>query len=229
MPRRGRVILPNTPHHIVQRGHNRNAVFVEDADYQYYLDNLQGWKENLGVKVFSYCLMTNHVHLVVQPGIYPTDVSELMKRLAGRQTRYVNRLEGRRGTLWDGRFKISPIETDSYLLQCCRYVELNPVKACMVKRADDYRWSSYRTKIGFENSPWLDFDPCYLELAANAKERIVRYQRFVEDRAAAGEVGGFIGRAIERNQLTAGQRFIDEVEHRYGLRIESRGRGRPSG
>jgi len=132
----------------VQRGHNRNAVFVEDADYQYYLDNLIEWKKELGVKVYSYCLMTNHIHLIVDPGRYPTNVGELMKRLAARQTRYVNKLEGRTGSLWDSRYKISPIETEAYLLQCCRYVELNPLKAKMVIKAERYTWSCYPSKLG---------------------------------------------------------------------------------
>ncbi len=155
MPRRGRVILPNTPHHIVQRGHNRKAVFIEDRDYQYYLDNLEEWKHHLGIKVYSYCLMTNHIHLVIEPSIYPTDVGELMKRLAGRQTRFANKMEGRSGSLWESRYKISAIETDAYLLQCCRYVELNPVKAGMVADPEDYPWSSYRHKVRMVNNSWL--------------------------------------------------------------------------
>ena len=132
MPRTGRVLLPNHAHHIVQRGHNRQIVFSESHDFLYYLDTLCEWKDAYHVMVFAYCLMTNHVHLVLEP---PEDVAVLgclIKRLAGRQTRYVNRLEGRRGTLWEGRYKSSPIQTESYLLACCRYVELNPVRARMV-------------------------------------------------------------------------------------------------
>lgn len=100
MPRTDRVVLPNYAHHIVQRGHNRQVVFAVEDHYLYYLDTLKAWKETYGIKVYGYCLM---------------------KCLAGRQTRYVNRLEGRRGTLWEGRYKSSPIQTDEYLLACCRY------------------------------------------------------------------------------------------------------------
>ena len=78
MPRRARVIVPNMPHHIVQRGHNRNAVFVEDRDYQFYLNNLIEWKNELGLAVYSYCLMTNHIHLIVQPGGSRFAIRELM-------------------------------------------------------------------------------------------------------------------------------------------------------
>ena len=86
-----RVIVPHCPHHVVQRGHNLKAVFVADADYQYYLDTLVEWKQELGVRVYAYCLMTNHIHLVLDPGEKPDNIDLLMKRMAGRQTRYVNK------------------------------------------------------------------------------------------------------------------------------------------
>ena len=89
MPRRERVIVAGMPHHIVQRGHNRKAVFVEADDHRYYLENLREWKLALGVKVYSFCLMTNHVHLVVEPAADRTTISRLMKQLATRQTRRV--------------------------------------------------------------------------------------------------------------------------------------------
>lgn len=147
MPRKARVIVTNLPHHIVQRGHNRNAVFVEHHDYQYYLESLREWKTALGIKVYAWCLMTNHVHLILDPGEDRHAIGLLMKRMAGRQTRYVNREEGRSGTLWEGRYKASAIQTDRYLLQCCRYIELNPVKAALVSRAEMYAWSSYRARV----------------------------------------------------------------------------------
>ena len=139
MPRTGRVVLPNHPHHIVQRGHNRQVVFAADEDFEYYLDTLKEWKRAHGIKVYGYCLMTNHVHLVLEPPEEIAALGRLMKRLAGRQTRFVNRLEGRRGTLLESRYKSSPIQTDAYLLACCRYVDLNPVRARMVARTEDYR------------------------------------------------------------------------------------------
>jgi putative transposase len=104
------------PHHIIQRGHNRQVVFASDEDYQYYLDNLCEWKEKLGCKVYAYCLMTNHVHLIVDPGEDGGNLARMMKRVAGRQTRYLNKLEKRTGSLWEGRFKSSTISADEYLL-----------------------------------------------------------------------------------------------------------------
>jgi len=104
------------PHPIVQPGHNRNAIFLEEADYQNFLATLREWKQVLGVKFYAWCLMTNHVHLILEPGEYKESMGLLMKRLAGRQTHYVNKQERRTGSLWDGRYKDSVIDADDYLM-----------------------------------------------------------------------------------------------------------------
>jgi putative transposase len=215
------------PHHIVQRGHNKQIVFIRKADYEFYLGNLIELKEELEVKIYAYCLMTNHIHLIVNPGVQTENVSELMKRLAGRQTRRVNKLEGRTGTLWEGRYKISAIESDQYLLQCCRYVELNPVKARMCERAEQYPWSSYPAKMGIRKSNWIDIDPIFESMGDSPPSRRVRYKTFVEDEHSATQSHQFIQTALNRNQLTGSNSFIDDIESRIGQRIEYRGRGRP--
>lgn len=166
--------------------------------------------------------MTNHVHLILSPGDDAKTISQLMKRLAGRQTRYVNKQERRTGSLWEGRYKSSPIQTDQYLLQCCRYVELNPVKAGMVKRAEDYRWSSFRSKVGQAVSTLLDHDPCYQ--AMSAPENC--YRQFVEQ-GISEEEQCFIRSRVQCNGLTGGSVFLDEIRRRTGLRIEHRLPGRP--
>ena len=186
MPRKARVILPDTPHHIVQRGHNRNAVFIESYDYNYYLDTLNEWKQELDIEVFAWCLMTNHVHLILNPGANAQSIGLLMKRLAARQTRYINKCKRRTGTLWEGRYKASPIQTDAYLLQCCRYIELNPVRAAMVTQPEEYEWSSYRAKIGLETFGILDLDPCYLGLESPEET----YRAFVEAGISPDEYSG---------------------------------------
>ena len=222
MPRRARVIVPDTPHHIVQRGHNRCAVFVEDQDYRYYLNTLREFKEELGVKVYAWCLMTNHVHLILDPGSDVKSIGLLMKRLSGRQTRYVNKCERRTGSLWEGRYKASPIQTDAYLLQCCRYVELNPVRAAIVDLPEGYPWSSYRAKLELEVSVILDADPCYHKLQHSSE----RYRAFVEQ-GVSDEERVFIRTRVARNCLTGDGEFVEEVERRTGLRIEYREPGRP--
>jgi len=227
MPRIARVVLPNYPHHVVQRGHNRNLVFAEDADYRYYLETLEAFKAVYDIKVYGFCLMTNHVHLILQPGEAIADLGQLMKRLAGRQTRFVNRQESRSGTLWEGRYKSSPIETDAYLLACCRYVELNPVRAGMTETPAAYPWSSYRWHAGeSQEYEWLDADPCYEALGSSAEERAMSYQEFVRSAIPEGE-WRLIREALQRGQLTGGERFTDQVEAMINRRIEHRRRGRP--
>lgn len=226
MPRRRRIVLPNHPHHVVQRGHNRQVVFGDGDDYLYYLATLREWKKTLGCKVYAYCLMTNHVHLVVDPCETPRHVGLLMKRVAARQTRLVNRLERRSGTLWEGRFHSSPIETSAYLLACCRYVEMNPVRAGMVLAPEEYPWSSCRSRIGHERTEWLDDDPCHAVLGADSVERERRYREWLLAAVPPGE-WDLIGKAVQRNQLTGGNRFMEEVEMKIGMRIEQRGPGRP--
>ena len=161
MPRFGRIVVPSFPHHVVQRGHNKQVVFAEEADYRYYLATLEEFKDLYEVKVYGFCLMTNHVHRILQPGEAVAGLGQLMKRLSGRQTRFINRLESRTGTLWEGRYKSSPIQTDAYLLACSRYVELNPVRAHMAQSPELYPWSSYRQHVGIEAQyHWLDREPC---------------------------------------------------------------------
>ena len=225
MPRMARVALPHTPHHVVQRGHNRQVVFVGAEDFERYLEDLRDLSSELGVQVYSYCLMTNHVHLLLGLGEEVAAMGRLMKALAARATRYRNGLEGRSGTLWEGRYKSSPVQTETYLLACTRYIEQNPVRARMVEVAGEYAWSSYRQRMG-EADCWIDLDPVYLDLADNEAERRARYARFVEASVPERELS-LMREALQRGQLTGNQRFVDEVERLIGCRIEHRGPGRP--
>ena len=226
MPRAGRVVLPDFPHYIVQRGHNRQVVFAQEDDFLNYLENLQELKVQYGIQLFAYCLMTNHVHLLLQPGEAIADLGKFMKALAARMTRYFNRLERRSGTLWESRYKSSPVQTDRYLLACCRYIELNPVRARMVDHPGGYRWSSYMARMGGAGSDWLDIDPVYLALADEDESRRHKYKAFLEEAIPSGE-WELIREAVKRNQLTGNTRFADEVEKIVGRRVERRGPGRP--
>ena len=226
MPRAARIALPNYPHHVIQRGHNRQAVFAAADDYRYYLDNLAEWKTAYACKVYAYCLMTNHVHLIIDPGEQPERLGQLMKRVAGRQTRYVNRLEGRSGTLWEGRYKSSPIENDAYLLACCRYVELNPVAAGICYAPEDYPWSSCAARLGGPRPEWLDLDPAWQGLATTEAQRIQFYREYLSEPISDEEREAIV-RPVQRGQLTGGAAFIDAIAERLGRRIEKRGQGRP--
>lgn len=226
MPRSARIVLPELPHHVTQRGHNRQDIFPAPDDFQRYLATLREFKQVFEIKVLAYCLMTNHVHLILQPGPDTAGLGLLMKRLAGRQTRWFNRQHGRSGTLWESRYKSSPIETDRYLLACSRYVELNPVRAAMVERPADYAWSSYRQRTGPEAERWLDADPCFEALGATDAVRRERYAAFVAEAAAAEELT-LIREAARRGQVTGGAGFIARVEAMAGHRIGRTGPGRP--
>ncbi len=150
----------------------------------------------------------------------------LLKHLAARQTRYVNTIERRTGTLWEGRYKSSPVETETYLLACSRYIELNPVRAGIVPSPGAYRWSSYRGKIGLWQDPGTDLDPCYEALGAPEQSRRNRYREFVGVGVLPSEQT-LIREALQRGQLTGTQRFADEIERKLSIRVEHRGRGRP--
>ena len=114
--------------------------------------------------------MTNHVHLLLAPGESVAGLGQLMKALAARATRYRNRLEGRSGTVWESRCKSSVVESDAYLLSCCRYIELNPVRARMVAEVGDYTWSSCRMRVADRtDSGWLETDHCFTHLAIHLK------------------------------------------------------------
>ena len=132
MPRRKRTYLPGFPYHIVQRGNNREACFIEAENYQFYLAL---WKECIkryGAKVHAYCLMTNHIHFLVTPD-EADSISRVMQVVGSRYGYYFNKSYKRSGTVWEGRHKSSLVQSDKYLLTCMRYIELNPVVAGMVE------------------------------------------------------------------------------------------------
>jgi len=226
MPRYPRLFLPGMPLHVVQRGHDRQPVFVRTADYRYYLENLREAKDALSIEVHAYCLMTNHVHLILTPRAETENISSLMRLLAARQTRYVNKLESRTGTLWEGRFKSSLIDTTPYLLACCRYVDLNPVRAAIVALPDEYYWSSYRGHVGISDDRLLDPCSAYRELGNSDAERAQAYRAFVALNSHENELAT-VRTALQRNQPTGSRQFCNEIEQRIGRRISTHAPGRP--
>ena len=170
--------------------------------------------------------MTNHVHLIVTPQAETENISKLMRLLAARQTRHVNKLEGRTGTLWEGRFKASFIDTAMYLLACCRYVDLNPVRAAIVTLPEEYCWSSYRSHVGIFDDHLLDPCSAYRDLGNSDAERTRAYRAFVAMDTHKSELAK-LRTALQRNQPTGTRRFCDEIEQRIGRRISTHGPGRP--
>jgi putative transposase len=169
MPRPSRLILPGVAAHIIQRGNNRVACFKEDSDYLMYLAHLRQLAEKYDCQVHAYCLMTNHVHLLVTPDA-ESACTLLMRDLGQRYVQYFNRRHGRTGTLWEGRFRSCMTESARYVLGCHRYIELNPVRAGMVQHPSYYLWSSYAVNSGMRSdpllSPHVEFGALGLDTAA---------------------------------------------------------------
>ena len=176
MPRKPRMYLPGIPAHVVQRGNNRDACFFADEDYQYYLNALAQGCQRYDVQLHAYCLMTNHVHLLMTQERSNIGISQVMQHLGRIYVAYVNKTYRRSGTLWEGRHKSSLVDADNYLLTCYRYIELNPVVANMVNRPDQYSWSSYRYHAHGEIDRLVARHSAYLSLANDDVSRQSRYR-----------------------------------------------------
>ena len=153
MARTARVVVPGSPHHIVQRGARLMKVFFSEADKNNYLKILNNQALRFGLKIWAYCLMDNHVHLVAVPEV-ENSLAQTMCQTHSRYTREINFREGWRGHLWQGRF-FSSLLDESYLYAAVRYVEQNPVKAGLVQKAEDYHWSSARSRVYKTSDPVL--------------------------------------------------------------------------
>lgn len=175
MPRRARIILPDVPVHVIQRGIDRGACFFSDEDRRFYLDTLGGLARANGVAVHAYVLMANHVHLLVTSSA-PKSLSALMKGLGQRYVQHVNRRYHRTGTLWEGRFRSCLVQAEAYFVACQRYVELNPVRAGMVPDPADYPWSSFAANAGAQPDPAITPHPLYLALGQTPETRAKAYQ-----------------------------------------------------
>jgi putative transposase len=175
MARAARVVLPDLALHIIQRGNNRGACFFRDADYFAYLGYLRFFARQFGCSVHAYCLMTNHVHLLLTPH-RAESCARFMKALSQAYVQYVNKAVGRTGTLWEGRFKSCLVAAAEYIFACYRYIELNPVHAGMVAHPADYRWSSYAANAEGRDSSLIDSHSAYLALADAPAERLRAYR-----------------------------------------------------
>lgn len=211
MPRKKRLVLPNCPHLVLHRGHDGEAVFIGDEDYRFYLKNLWLGAQELGCKIYAYCLLFNKVHLIVDPGENLTNLGRLMKMIAGRQAGYAKRRGMLNGSpLWERRFRSSPIAASDFLLACSRFVEFSPVRACLVKQPDEYIWSSCRTKYGLDTAA-IQLDPAYHALGATLTERSEYYRRFLSQ-TVPNQEWATIRHAIQTGSPTA-PAPVDVREH----------------
>jgi putative transposase len=175
MPRTARLVFPDVCLHVVHRGHDRADCFVDDADYLSYLVALGTYAPRFRCTIHAYCLMTNHVHLLLTPQD-ATGCALLMKHLAQRHSKRINARLGRTGTLWEGRFHSGLVANDEYAVACYRYIELNPVRAGMVDHPSRYRWSSYKANARIERHSFATPHASFLALGTHDEARTAAYK-----------------------------------------------------
>ncbi len=224
MPRRARMYLPGLPYHIVQRGNNREACFVKPENYQFYLQLWQELSTRYGVAVHAYCLMTNHIHFLVTPE-KDSALSNTLKVVGSRYAQYFNRKYKRTGTLWEGRHRSSLIQSERYLLTCMRYIELNPVRASMVARPEEYRWSSYGINA-WGDTGWLKSHEEFQQLGRTTNDRCYAYRELFRHHLSEQDLH-LIRKAAHYCQPVGDDRFRERIEKQYGIKLGQMKRGRP--
>ena len=180
MPRRARSFLANVPVHIVQRGNNRQACFRQRKDFRAYLAALGETSSTYNNAVYSYVLMANHIHMLVNAAS-PTSVSRMMQQLGRKYVSYFNKEHGRTGTLWEGRFRSSSVLSERYLFACYRSIEQNPIRARMTLSAQEYDWSSYRVNALGHSSNIVTPSPEWLALGNTTRARARQYRKLFAD------------------------------------------------
>jgi putative transposase len=225
MARLPRLCPPGIPQHVIQRGNNRSICFASDEDFSAYAHWIKEYSQEYAVAVHAWVFMTNHVHLLVTPS-NTRGVSAMMQALGRRYVRYFNHQYRRTGTLWEGRFKSGPVQSEKYLLQCYRYIELNPVRADMVNEPSAYAWSSYRCNgLGIESGLCTPHDE-YLKLGKSQDNRLRAYRALFKAHVD-GELLVQIRGSVNKGLALGSEHFKDEVERLYGRRVRPAKMGRP--
>jgi putative transposase len=222
MPRMKRLDLPGVAQHVVQRGHARQPCFFREADYASYLQDLREAALKYDCQVHAYVLMVNHVHLLVTSQEEGA-LGRMMQTIGRCYVRRVNKALSRTGTLWEGRYKSSLIDSECYVIACYRHIELNPVRAGLVDAPDLYRWSSFAANGYGARDLLVTPHDAYSELAADEASRCARYRSFVAEPAAEEEVIA-IRLYLQRQRALGSARFQAEVERKLQRRA---GLGRP--
>jgi putative transposase len=225
MARQPRQIVADYPYHVMQRGHDRRAVFHDSVDRTHYLQWLREAALECRLVVHAYVLMDNHVHLLVTPG-QPRAISQVMQALGRRYVPWFNRRHGRSGTLWEGRFRASLVDADSYFLACQRYIEANPVRAGMVQTAADWPWSSHRHYRGWSFDPLVTPHSRIWALGNTPFERESAYHRLFDEPMPQPQQEWLRAR-LHSGKPTASPAFQRMLAAETGVSFESRPVGRP--
>ena len=222
MSRRPRFPITDLPLHVVQRGNDRQPCFFEERDYRVYLRALAEAAVKCSVTVHAYVLMTNHVHLLVTPMAIGA-VSKLMQSVGARYVWYVNAYRGRTGTLWEGRYKACLVSCDEHVLTACRYIDLNPVRAGMVRHPSDYCWSSYAALTEARTDSLVTPHDALVQLG---RPRGPAYARWCAE-TGNGDQENRLREATGRELAFGSEAFRAEIEIRTRRSLAGRGRGRP--
>lgn len=224
MPRLARIAPKECVYHILTRGNNRQDVFKDNRDYQKYMEILQRYKEQYKFKLYHYVLMRNHVHLVLETTDKSGSLSEIMKGVNLSYVQYYKIRYKHLGHFWQDRYKSILISKDDYLLACGSYVELNPVRARIVKDPKDYMWSSYNSYAYGIGDKITDDHPIYRSIASEERDRRNGYREFVkgmirEKKAMKGE--------MEKRIVYGSERFIEKAAKEYKVEVVIKPQGRP--
>jgi putative transposase len=225
MPRLGRYFLPDQPLHVIQRGNNREPIFFCDEDYRRYRTWLAEAAAEYDCAIHAYVLMTNHVHLLATPATEES-LPRVMQSLGRRYVRAVNAAYRRTGTLWEGRYRAAPIDSEAYFLACCRYIELNPVRARMVEHPRDYPWSSYAAHAQGRADPLVAEHPLYRALGRSAAERQQNYRALFRAPLAAAFLDD-VRAATNGGWAMGGERFKRKIAKALSRRVSPLPPGRP--
>ena len=227
MPRQPRYFVPGVCQHVIQRGVNRQAVFFRSADRVLYLRALEEAAERFECAIHAYVLMTNHTHLLLTPAS-ARSLPLLMQAMGRNYVQRLNKLHNRTGTLWEGRYRASPVQDDVYLLTCYRYIELNPVRAGLVSTPADYPYSSFGHNALGKRDPVVTPHDNYTALGCSPKSRRRAYVKLFAD-VIAGDLLRSIRETTNACLVLGNDRFKDKLEAVLGRSVRPGKRGRPSG
>ena len=225
MARLPRLTVPGYPHHVIQRGNNRQAIFATAADYQMLLDLLDENARKFGVALHAYVLMTNHFHLLATPST-ADGLPQMMQSVGRRYVRYFNDRQARSGTLWEGRYRSTLIDTERYLLACMAYIDLNPVRAGLVSDPRDYPWSSHSRHVGLQTDRLVTPHPLYWELGNTPFAREAAYAELVAAGISSEEQDALTQSALSGWAL-GDEKFVADLQRRTERRVQKNQAGRP--
>lgn len=225
MARLPRLAVTGVPHHVLLRGNNREAIFVDREDREFFLALLVEHARRERVQVHAYVLMDNHLHLLLTPQ-QDGGLSRLMQALGRAYVRRFNARHGRSGTLWEGRYRSTVIEGERYLLACMAYIDLNPVRAGLVHAPQEYAWSSHGHYVGLRHDKWLAPHPLVWSLGNTPFAREAAYAELVRAGLSAKQQQALIESVLQGWPL-GGPGFLERLREQTDRRLEKGRPGRP--